>query len=392
MIKVLKSKTATQAFIYTLFNLLSRFISFLVLLYFARVVGAAHFGVYNYIVSVVYLFLPLSHLGMFGKILFLSKSKSPEIFESYLFTFIVLNLTTSLVVGAVVFLRGYSLLLSLATSMFLLSRATYDYLRKAHVAGLGRVRYVSMASLINRLTFSLLAVVLPKKTLFLMGSLILADFISSSFMLRRIRFKLKPKVRFDFFSWIFFLPVIFNSIAARLPQLIYEKRFGVVALGNFGVAVLIYQGLVFILNDISEFISQRGGAITKEGMKRLERLSFVSTFLIILSVIVMRNLISPFVRLLFGDKYLLSEQILYALFFGLGATTLIIYPRVFMIYRYPRGLSFVSLIYALSSIAAATIASNIVQATYLRVAAQYIYALSAWVIVWYSRKRAVEHF
>jgi len=392
VIKVLKSKTATQAFIYTLFNLLSRFISFLVLLYFARVVGAAHFGVYNYIVSVVYLFLPLSHLGMFGKILFLSKSKSPEIFESYLFTFIVLNLTTSLVVGAVVFLRGYSLLLSLATSMFLLSRATYDYLRKAHVAGLGRVRYVSMASLINRLTFSLLAVVLPKKTLFLMGSLILADFISSSFMLRRIRFKLKPKVRFDFFSWIFFLPVIFNSIAARLPQLIYEKRFGVVALGNFGVAVLIYQGLVFILNDISEFISQRGGAITKEGMKRLERLSFVSTFLIILSVIVMRNLISPFVRLLFGDKYLLSEQILYALFFGLGATTLIIYPRVFMIYRYPRGLSFVSLIYALSSIAAATIASNIVQATYLRVAAQYIYALSAWVIVWYSRKRAVEHF
>ena len=88
-------------------------VSFLVVVYFARVVGASHFGVYTFIISLVYLVSPLCSLGMRMEVLRRSKSRTLKFFEGFLFTFGFLDLLASLVVGAAVLCGGYSPFLAL---------------------------------------------------------------------------------------------------------------------------------------------------------------------------------------------------------------------------------------------------------------------------------------
>ncbi|TRO62027.1 hypothetical protein E2P64_00650 [Candidatus Bathyarchaeota archaeon] len=372
-------RTAFQAGIYSFAKVLSKIFSFLALIYFARIVGAAHFGVYTYLTAIIVLLQPFSTLGMLSEVGRLSKSKTLKFLQDFIYTFTVLDVLSSVLVALIVLFRGYSPYLALASALVFILLNFFEFLTRSHMIW-GRVRYVSIASVGERVLFSVLVLLLPKKTLFLLFAMAASYLIFNIYLIKKIKLKIEGEFKIDFFSWPFFLALVFVSIAARLPQVIYEWRFGVVDLGDFGAAFTIYQGISYLVSEAAIFLTMRGGMFKNRQYNLLKKWSFLMAAAVMIPVVFLNPLLVIFGNLLFGPGYSNAGGLLAIMAFSIAASILYFYPRVKLIYHSPNRYAADYFLYMVSSVLFAFIAQDIVQATVLRVLAAYIHVAAGWLL------------
>jgi len=372
-------KTATQAGIYSSSKLFSKIVSFLVLVYFAREVGASNFGVYTYIMSVVFFVQPFAMLGLLSEVVKRSKSETLEFFSKSILTFLALDLGFSLVVGTVVYLRGYSLILAGLTVLTFIVVNLSNFYETAHMVN-GRVRFTSIASFIDRLGFSAMILLLPKKTTVLFASLIAARMASSIFLIKNLDMKPVLKLTREFFSLPYFISGIFVTGAVRIPQMIYDQRFGVSDLGNFGAAFVIFNGLSLIISEAGGFLVMRGGRFGKKQFGMLKIYASLMAAVLLLFTLLLKPLISLFGSALFGNGYTNAGSIMAIMLMGLAATPLYFYPRIKLSYHSPKKYALSLMIFMLISVYFAIVAKDIVTASILGVVAQYLHVAFSWVM------------
>jgi len=375
-------RTAVQAGIFGSAKVIAKLISFVALLYFARVLGASHFGVYTYLLSLMFLIQPFSTLGMFSEVSRRSRSKTLKVFQEFLPTFSFLNIMSALVVSLLVIWRGYSSFLAIACLFAFLFLNLYEFLSKSHMVS-GRVRYISTVSILERILFSIMVFIFPKKTLFLFTAIIISYFISGIYLWMKI----KPKfhIRFEwptfkFFSWEFFSAMLFMVVASRFPSIIYDWRFGITTLGNFGVAIYVSQGISLIVAEVGAFLVMRAGKFGDKQFKLIKKWTVIGALLITGLIFILNPIISMVGTWIFGSGFTTAGDLLAILAFGVASTLLFYYPRMKLVYNSPKKYSFAYLIYMISAVSLALVAKDIFQATIFRVISLYIHVGVSWIL------------
>jgi O-antigen/teichoic acid export membrane protein len=373
-------RTLKQAGFYTAARLFSKFLSFAALLVFARAIGPSHFGVYTYLISISLIFAPFADLGMLPEVIRRSKSRVIKHFQKFFGTFMTLNVLTSLIIPVAVTLLGYSPLLGALTALVFLSKNVLDYTYKTHMAW-GRVRFVSQWSIIEKVLFSISVLVLPKKTSFLLASLILSQIVPIIFLSRKVNLSVILPRKLGYFSLPFFFSTLFSAISARLPLLVYDWRFGVTTLGNFGAASTIYQALAVMLSEVQSFLTMRAGKFNESQWLSLKKVVVAFSFVSVGVIILLKSPIIQLVNLLYGGSYDNPGILFFYNLFALPAVTLLYYPTSKMLYHAPRSYASFWFVSMISFVLSALVAPGMEAAVILRVAADYVRVAAGYILV-----------
>ena len=364
-------RTVKQAVWYASARLMAKAIAFVAFILFAREVGASHFGVYTYLVSVVALLQPFSNLGMLGEVYRRSKSATLKFLGDFFFTALLLNFLFSLVVGLIVALRGYSPVLVLLSMLVFLSRNLLDYINKVHMVW-GRVRFLSIGGVAEKLVFSIMVLLLPKKTVFFLTSLIVSQVVTFTYLKLKLGLITKPELTLSYFSWPFLLTAVAIAAASRLPVLVYDWRFGVQTLGNFGAAAFIYQAFSLILIDIKTFLNARAGKFGDKQWEKLKKLTLAASILGMVFIIPSREVIVWLVNSVFGVSYENAGILFFYQLLALPSALLLYYPTSKLLYNSPKRYFSMFFAYMIISVAFSLVAPTIEAAVLLRVLASYI--------------------
>jgi len=312
-------------------------------------------------------------MGMFAEVLRKSKSDTLKHIENFFFTFLLLTSLFSLAIFFAVYLSNYTALLAGLSSLVFFSLNLYDFLNRAHMVK-GRVRFISIGSVLDKILFFVFIILFPKKTAFVLVSYFISSVLVSAYLLFVLRIKIIPKINFNYFSKYFFLSLIFLTAASRLPVVIYKFRFGVSSLGSFGIALTFFQAISFIVSQISSFIISRGGKFGEEQFKLLRKLSLIGAALVVGLSAIFIIFVSKYLFSFVGNNYFGSNTMFSIMMFGLGVNVLSFYFTTKLVYKSPKGYMTVFLVYFLLSTAFALIAKDIFEATKLKVLASYLYA------------------
>ncbi len=302
-------------------------------------------------------------------------------FQNFLSTFSCLNFVSALVVSLIVVLRGYSLYLAATCFVAFIFLNTYDFLSKAHMVA-GRVRYVSITAILERTLFSIMVLTFPKKTLFLFAAMIISYFVSGIYLWTNLKPKLHFKFEFpniQFFSWEFFSALLFLAVASRLPPIIYDWRFGVATLGNFGVAAYVFQGVSLLVTELGTFLTLRAGRFKDRQFKTIKKLTILGAVLITGLVLILTPLISAVGTWVFGTGFTTAGGLLAIMAFGVASSLLFFYPRSKLMYSSPKKYGIAYLVYMIFAVFFALVAKDIFQATALGVVARYIHVGVSWI-------------
>jgi len=355
-------KTAVQAGILVGAKFLAKLISFFAFIFVVRKIGPEHFGVYTYLVSLAMIVLPFASLGMGGNLIRLVKKKGEDLVDGAFLTYLASALVF---VGGTVILvlyKGYSGVLAFATGAYLLVRAFYD-LGELNQYIKGRVRFVTIASVGERLLFTVLVFLLPAKT----SSLFIAS-VGSLGVLSIYLFltgKVRPKFEFNlkYYSLAFFSGSFFLALGERLPSLIYESRFGIVALGIFGAALTLHQAGMFVFMESYKFLLVRLGFMKEDAEEKYKKILLLIAGFLLVAVLVGRPLLVWAGNLIYGASYVNVGQVFANLMLAAPALVLMFYPRSKLVYDSPRVYLVCVGVYAVGMVLMSLIVRDIVEAS-----------------------------
>lgn len=373
------AKTARQASIFAVSKFAARIFSFFAFLYIARRIGPDNFGVYIYLTSVAGILIALSSLGIIGEVLRKGKELGRGAIENSFFIYFLSNLLGSMVVFTIVVLRGYTFILAILTGLILISRSIYDFMNIFHFIK-GRIRYVTLATLGDRLIFTLLVFILPPKT----SSLILAGIFSlivmNVFLYSKIGFKIKTKLDFTYLSLPFFLNGIFLSIGEKIPIVIYDAKFSIGELGIFGAALALFSAGAMIINEIFRYLQVRSGFMTDLGKMKFRNLTVLGAIASLAGFMILKPLLELFANLIYGSTYLGVGGLFFTFSLAIPAMILEFYPRIKVFYHSPWLYAIGSLVFAVASSVGALLASNIEFGAVFYSLSHWVYALTWWTI------------
>ena len=372
-------KTIIQTGIFGSFKLLSQLLSFVAFLVFARLVGAHEFGIYTYIISVTVLLQPFSDLGMLYEVSRRSKSRTLRFLEKFFSTFVLLDLAVSLLVGLVVLIKGYSVMLAFLASLVFIASNLFRFFSRTHMVW-GRARFLSIVMFLDRMIFAGLVLVLPKRTEFLLLSVIAAYFFSAFYLFKNVKFKPKPGYSFKYFSLPFFIALMFQIAAERVPMLVYDARFGLTDLGKFGLAFIIFQGLQRLVTDMGLFVTMRGGEFKKRQFEQMKVILLFLASMTTVAVFIFQPLLIHIGNLVFGVGYGDTSILLSIMLLGLAPAFLDFYSQTHLFYKSPKKYLLVWGIYLAASVGFSLAAPDIGAATVLMVGALFIKAILGWMV------------
>lgn len=373
-------KTLVQTGIFGAFKLLSQLVSFAAFVVFARLVGPQEFGVYTFVMSVVTLLQPVSDLGMLYEAGRRSVSSTLRFLEHFFSTFLSLDLAVSLLVAALVRLRGYPLSMALLAGLVFLSANVFRFFTQTHMVW-GRVRFISLVMLLDRLVFAGLVLLLPKRTESLLLAVLASFTLSALYLWRNVEFHPHPGFTWEYFSLPFFLSSLFQVAAERLPMLVYDWRFGLADLGNFGAAFLIFQGLRKLVFEAGLFITMRGGSFDPKHFRKLKKALLLLAGLGIATIYALQPLVAWAGAALFGGSYASAGTLLSIMLMGLAPAVLDFYSQTHLFYSSPRRFLTMWVVYVAASVSFSLMAPDIGAAAVLMVLALFIKATAGWLLV-----------
>ena len=379
-------RTVKQTGIFVAAKLITKIISFFAFLYIAREIGPDNLGVYTYLTSLAVIFAALSHLGILGEVMRRGKKIGRDAVESSSLTYILSTVLGSLVVASVVLYRGYTPLLAILTALFLFSKSVYDFLRLFHFIK-GRVRYVTVAAVGERILFTVLIFLMPQKTTFLLLTIITSTLVMEYYLYLRAKFKPKRKIDRTYISLPFFLNALFLSIGERIPVIFYDIKFSIFELGIFGVALTFYYAGSQLFNEGFKYVQVRAGFMTEAGDKKFKWAALMGSVILLISFILFGPLLEFFVNFVCGAKYPGAGGIFFRLSLSLPALVLAYYPRAKMVYQSPWIYALSNLILAIVSSAGALMATSIELGAIFYSLSYWISAIAWWVLMGFSQNR-----
>lgn len=371
--------TARRAGTFAVSKLATRLIAFFVLLYVARKIGPGHFGAYTYLISVVSLLLPFSSLGMLGEVYRKRVKKGFDAIREVALLYVIAVLGFSVIAGAVVLARGYSVVLAVLTGTLLAVMSLYDFMTAAHFVK-NRVRQVSIANITERLIFILFVVVLPPRTSSLVIAAITASLVLDVWLFKKIQFRPEPRLNFSYFSWAFLFASVFNAAAARLPPIIFDSRFGVVSLGMFGAAITLQAAATLLITESFKFIVLAAGSLSEEGWKRLKKYSVLLAGALLVVVLAAWPVEVFIGDLLFGTEYSGVGLLFAYAMLSVPAFVLEYYPRAKLTYESPNRYAATYFLGALAAAVLAASAPDIYTGALLWSGALWIKSITFWLM------------
>gem|GEM_PF-2784392 len=373
-------RTGVQAGIFGLGKFLSRMFSFFALIYVARRIGPNHMGVYIYLISLASLFLSLSGNTVAAEVqIKAKKDKATAINDSV--GFIMASILLSSVAAVlVVILKGYSVFLALGVAGLVIVRSFYEFLNIVHFLK-GRIRYVTLSTIGERLLFTVIVFMLPPKTLTLIGAAMASFFIFDIFLYKRSGVVPNKKLDTSYFSGILFLALIFSTIGTRVPVLVYESTLGLTALGIFGAAWTVYQTGEMIFIDGFRFVQARIVDMSEDAKRKFISGTAIIGIVMLLAVTVLRPLEIWLIDLVYGVKYPGVGIVFANLAFALPAMILSFYPRGMLLYTSRKRMTASLGIYAAAMTIGALLSKDVYQASWYFVMGYWMTAFAWWLIL-----------
>lgn len=299
--------------------------------YVARYLGPSQYGLYNYVVSLVFLFSMISLLGL-DSVLVRELVKCEAKRDELMGTAFVLKCISAAVVFLVLVLftettendpLTRSLIYIIAAGMFCETMGVIDFFFQAKIWSKYTV-WSQMAALASVSVFRIVLVIkhAPLKwfvltntlDLFILGIGLIYFYHKKSYNIRAWRVNWKLSRELLRLSWPFMFSSLAISVYMRIDQIMIKWMLGDEANGNYGVAVRLGELWNFIPMAIcsSVFPAILNAKMISEELylKRLQWLYDLMVGLSVAAAIPMTFLSGWIVRLLFGDAYLYAGDVL----------------------------------------------------------------------------------
>lgn len=290
-----------NTFFLTMAYVVEKALVFFYFIFLARYLGPDNFGVYNFALSFVSLFVVFIDLG-FSTVLIRESAKTPDKAEAYLknaltFKFIT-SLVTFLLIGLIVNLLHYSSLTQYLIYLFAISTifeslalTLFSFFRGMH-----NLRYESFGLILNKVFFVILGLIfifLKLPLIFFALPLILGGLLYFIFPLIVSRKYFSLRIKFDkeitkYFFRIAFpivFSIIFSTVFFAINTVLIASFSSDRAAGLFSAAFRIPMALLFLAGAIGASVFPVFSSLVRDNKERLslifERVVF---YMIVLSV------------------------------------------------------------------------------------------------------------
>ncbi len=361
-----------ELMVFTAARALAKLLGAIAVLLFARAVGPAVFGRITAALALVYLIQPASTFGGFGEAVRKAESrKAREIEESMLF-FVMVSLLFAVFLGFILKLLNLPWFFALylpVLNLFLAYRAVLIIRgeKEKVVKYITSERFLFLAALLG--FYKLLT---PEFAYFL------ALFFSniSAFILFGGKLPVMLKVVFNPY---FFVSAVFQGVASRITPVIIKVKFGDVATGNYGIAYQLFVATSMLLQEARKYFLYRFRLLNENQTKKVERSLFLAGLMLLLLLYVAYRPVVELGRMLFGEKFAKSPELLGVLFLGLPAQLFSAVAYTQLYYASPPLLCIGAMLYGIVTPAAVSLAKTLKEATVYRVLTLYLNA--AWLIL-----------
>lgn len=307
-------------------------IGVIVIIWIARYLGPEQFGIYNYAIAFVALFMALSTLGLDQIVvreIVRQPDKKDEIIGSALLMRFLASLITVILISVIIFLLRPDdaltrlMVLIIASAMVFQSFEVIDFWFQSQVqskytviaknAAFFIISGVHIGLILSEASLIVFAFArLGEMFLFAAGMVFLYRHTGSA--LRKLRFRLKQATHLLRNSWPLILSGIMVMLYMRIDQVMLGEMIGDTSVGIYSAAIRLTEVWYFIPTAIliSVFPNIIETKKQNEGLyyRRLQRLYTLLTWIAIIIAILIMFISKPIINVLYGSEYIEASSVL----------------------------------------------------------------------------------